>query len=100
MENQAAARQPVPSRLGDYTVRPRILRIGALALAVGAVAAVVADALLKLIGLITNAVFYQRVATALVAPGAGAHAWWLIVAAPVVGVRAAPKMPCARLSEP
>ncbi|HVC10234.1 MAG TPA: hypothetical protein VNE59_01260, partial [Burkholderiales bacterium] len=78
-----AARPSVPSRLGDYSVRPRILLIGALALAVGAVSAVVADALLKLIGLITNLVFYQRVATGLVAPGAGDHAWWLIVAAPV-----------------
>jgi len=80
-----AARPSVPSRLGDYSVRPRILLIGALALAVGAVSAVVADALLKLIGLITNLVFYQRVATGLVAPGAGDHAWWLIVAAPVLG---------------
>jgi H+/Cl- antiporter ClcA len=75
----------VPSRLGDYSLRPRVVLISALALVVGAVAAVVADALLKLIGLITNLVFYQRVATGLVAPGAGAHHWWLIVAAPVVG---------------
>ncbi len=75
----------VPSRLGDYSLDPRVLLISALALAVGAVAAVVADALLKLIGLITNLVFYQRVATGLVAPGAGDHHWWLILAAPVLG---------------
>ena len=57
----AAARTPVPLRLGDYSVHPRILLISALALAVavGAVAAVVADALLKVIGLTTNLVFYQ-----------------------------------------
>ena len=85
MHNPPAARAPVPSRLGDYSVRPRILLIGALALAVGAVAALVADALLKLIGLITNLVFYQRLATALVAPGAEHHPWWLIVGAPVLG---------------
>ncbi len=86
MKPQAlAARPPVPSGLGDYAVNPRILLIAALALAVGAVAAVVSDALLKLIGLITNIVFYQRVATALVAPGASDHPWWLIVAAPVAG---------------
>jgi len=85
MDNPSAARAPVPSRLGDYSVRPRILLIGALALAVGGLAALVADALLKLIGLITNLVFYQRLATALVAPGAEHHPWWLIVGAPVLG---------------
>jgi len=81
----AAAHPPVPFRLGDYSVHPRIVLISALALAVGAVAAVVADALLKLIGLITNLVFYQRLAFGLVAPGADHHAWWLIVGAPVLG---------------
>ncbi|HZO23001.1 MAG TPA: chloride channel protein, partial [Steroidobacteraceae bacterium] len=75
----------VPARLGDYSVNPRIVIISALALAVGAVAALVADGLLKLIGLITNLVFYQRVATGLVAPGSGVHPWWLIIGAPVVG---------------
>ena len=75
----------VPRRLGDYSVGSRILLISALSLLIGAVAAVVADGLLMLIGLITNLVFYQRFATALVAPGAGHHAWWLIVGAPVVG---------------
>ncbi len=75
----------VPARLGDYSVDLRVVLISALALAVGAVAAVVADALLKLIGLITNVVFYQRVATGLVAPGGGAHHWWVIVGAPVIG---------------
>jgi len=78
-------RPPVPPRLGDYSVSPRIMLISTLALAVGAVSAVVADALLKLIGLITNLVFYQRIATNLASPGVGAHAWWLIIAAPVVG---------------
>lgn len=67
-------RPAVPRRLGDYSVSPGILLICGLALAVGALAAVVADALLKLIGLITNAVFYQRFATTLVAPAADHHA--------------------------
>jgi H+/Cl- antiporter ClcA len=78
-------RPAVPRRLGDYSVRPRILLIGGLAMLIGALAAVVADALLKLIGLITNAVFYQRLATSLVAPGADHHMWWLIIGAPVLG---------------
>ncbi|MDN5865258.1 MAG: chloride channel protein, partial [Gammaproteobacteria bacterium] len=62
-----------------------MLIICVLALGVGGVAALVAAALLKLIGLITNLVFYQRVAWALVAPGGADQAWWLIIAAPVVG---------------
>ncbi|MDE2234975.1 MAG: chloride channel protein [Gammaproteobacteria bacterium] len=62
-----------------------MLFICGLAVPVGAVAAVVADALLKLIGFITNAVFYQRFATGLVAPGAGQHAWWIVLVAPVAG---------------
>jgi H+/Cl- antiporter ClcA len=79
------ARSRVPPRLGDYSITPRILVISALAVAIGAVSSVVADGLLKLIGLITNLVFYQRIATGLTAPGADSHAWWLIVAAPVLG---------------
>ncbi|KAA0022371.1 chloride channel protein [Antrihabitans cavernicola] len=62
-----------------------MLLITALALPVGAVAALAAWALLRLIGLITNAVFYQRVSTELVAPGGGHHAWWLVLFAPVIG---------------
>ena len=45
----------------------------------------VAWALLRLIGLITNLVFYQRIGTALVAPGAGHHSPVLILAAPIAG---------------
>ena len=41
--------------------------------------------LLRLIGLITNVVFYQRLSTALVAPGARHHSVWLILLAPVAG---------------
>ncbi|MGW4486430.1 chloride channel protein [Amycolatopsis sp. NPDC004368] len=62
-----------------------MLLITAFALFVGAASAVAAFALLKLIGLITNLVFYQRVATDLVAPGAVHHPWWLVLVAPVVG---------------
>lgn len=78
-------RARVPRRLSDFSAGPRVLYIGALALPVGAIAAVVAVALLKLIGLVTNLVFYQRFATELIAPGATEHSWALIVAAPVIG---------------
>ncbi|MBS1879056.1 MAG: chloride channel protein [Actinobacteria bacterium] len=62
-----------------------MLAIAALALPLGAVAAVLAWALLRLIGLITNLVFYDRVATTLVAPGAIPHPPLLILLAPVCG---------------
>ena len=42
-------------------------------------------ALLRLIGLITNLVFYQRMSTRLIAPGAGHHQPLLILLAPVAG---------------
>jgi H+/Cl- antiporter ClcA/CBS domain-containing protein len=59
--------------------------ITALALGIGAVSAVVALGLLRLIGLITNLVFYQRVHTSLVAPGLTHHNPFLVLFAPVVG---------------
>lgn len=73
------------AHLGDFSATPRMLVITALALPVGAVSACVAWALLRLIGLITNAVFYQRLDTALVAPGGAHHNPALVVLAPVVG---------------
>ena len=71
--------------LGDFTVTPRVLLIAAMAVPVGAVSAGVAWALLRLIGLITNAVFYRRLDTALVAPGAGQHHPLVVLLAPVAG---------------
>ncbi|MGZ4548283.1 MAG: chloride channel protein [Blastococcus sp.] len=71
--------------LGDFSATPRMLLITALALPVGAVSALVAWLLLRLIGLITNAVFYQRFGTALVAPGAVHHNPVLVLLAPVAG---------------
>jgi H+/Cl- antiporter ClcA len=70
--------------LGDFTATPRMLVIAALAVPVGAIAAGAAWCLLRLIGMITNAVFYQRASTELVAPGEH-HAWWLVLLAPVLG---------------
>jgi len=71
--------------LGDFTATPRLLVIAAYALPIGALSAGVAWALLRLIGLITNLVFYQRFGTALVAPGSGHHSPALILLAPVCG---------------
>lgn len=72
-------------RLADFVVDRRMLITTALALPVGALSAAAAWCLLKLIGLVTNLVFYQRWSYGLVAPGAGHHPWWLILGAPVAG---------------
>ncbi|MFI5306306.1 MAG: chloride channel protein [Polyangiales bacterium] len=58
----------VPDELGDFTATPRMLSIAGLAIAIGAMSAVVALALLRLIGLFTNLFFYQRLSTAFVSP--------------------------------
>jgi chloride channel protein, CIC family len=73
------------SHLGDFTASARMLTITALALPVGAVSACVAWALLRLIGFITNAVFYNRVDTRLVAPGVGHHNPLVVLFAPIAG---------------
>src|SRR5919197_4046650 len=70
--------------LGDFTTTLRVLPIAALAVAIGAFAAFVAAALLKLIGLFTNLFFFQRVATDLISP-AGHHLGPFVVAVPVIG---------------
>ena len=71
--------------LGDFTLTPRVLVTIAWVLPIGALGAVAAWALLRLIGLITNLVFYGRIDTALVAPGGAPHPAWLVLLAPVVG---------------
>ncbi len=77
--------QPDIRHLGDFDLGPRVLTIVALALPIGGLCACVAWTLLRLIGLITNLVFYQRLGTALVAPSAGHHSPLLILLAPVCG---------------
>jgi chloride channel protein, CIC family len=72
-------------RLADFVVDRRMLVTAALALSIGALSAAAAWCLLKLIGLVTNFVFYQRWSYGLVAPGAQHHPWWLILGAPIAG---------------
>jgi H+/Cl- antiporter ClcA len=71
-------------QLGDFTTTRRVVPLSALAVVIGVVAAYVALALLKLIGLFTNLFFFQRWSTALASP-ADAHlgAWEVLV--PVAG---------------
>ncbi len=73
------------TRLADFVVDRRMLLIVAFALPIGALSGGAAWCLVRLIGLITNLVFYQRWAVDLVAPGARHHPWWLVLGAPVVG---------------
>ena len=81
----AAAAIPRPRHLGDFTLDAGVLPITGLALVVGVAGAGAAFCLLRLIGLITNLVFYQRASTALIAPGAVRHDAALVLLAPIAG---------------
>lgn len=72
------------ARLGDFTVGTRVLTIAALAIPIGAVAAVCALILLRLIALFTNIFYFGRFSTAANSP-ANHHLGWLAVLAPVAG---------------
>jgi H+/Cl- antiporter ClcA len=70
--------------LGDFTTTTRLLPISALALVIGVVAAFVALALLRLIGLFTNLFYFGRWSTALVSP-TGNHLGMFSVLVPIGG---------------
>jgi len=74
----------ISNELGDFTTTPRLLRISALALAIGAISAFVALGLLKLIGLFTNIFFYQRISTDAAQP-AGHHLGLLVIFVSISG---------------
>jgi chloride channel protein, CIC family len=71
-------------KLGDFTATVRLLPISGLALAIGGLAAVVALALLRLIGLFTNLFYFGRWSTALVSPS-GNHLGYFGVLVPIGG---------------
>jgi chloride channel protein, CIC family len=70
--------------LGDYTATTQLFPISALAIAIGAIAAVVALALLRLIGLFTNLFYFGRWSTTLVSPASN-HLGIYSVLVPVAG---------------
>jgi len=74
-------------KLGDFTTTPRMIFISVLALGIGAVSAYIALLLLRLIGLFTNLLFFQRWDTALVSP-TGNHLGFLVIFVPVIGALA------------
>ncbi len=73
-----------PQQLGDFTTTLRTVPISFLAVGIGALSALVAVALLWLIGLFTNLFFFGRWGTALVSP-AGNHLGPYEVLVPVGG---------------
>jgi len=75
---------PRRAELADFTTTPRLLPIGAIAIVIGMLTSVVALALLRLIGLVTNLCFFQRWYVALVSP-AGHHLGLLVMVVPVAG---------------
>jgi CIC family chloride channel protein len=81
---EAGERSPSWEVLGDFTTTIRLLPISGLAMAIGVLAAFVALALLRLIGLFTNLFYFGRWNTTLVSP-AGNHLGWLSVLVPIGG---------------
>ncbi|MGA8028741.1 MAG: chloride channel protein [Bryobacteraceae bacterium] len=70
--------------LGDFTTTIHVIPISLLAMLIGLLASYVAWFLLKLIGLFTNLLYYQRINTALSSP-AGNHLGLFAVAVPIIG---------------
>src|SRR3989440_7424595 len=64
--------------LGDYSADRRIIRLTAMAAAVGAISAFVALALVRLIGLFTNLAYFHRFSTTLAAPAASGLGVWAV----------------------
>ena len=62
----------------------RVAWISGAAMGLGLVAGFIAEALVRLIGLVTNLAFYHRVSTDFVSP-AGHHLGWTMVLVPVAG---------------
>ena len=74
----------ISNELGDFTTTPRLLKISALALGIGAISAFVALGLLKLIALFTNLFFYQTLSAQSAQP-IGHHLGAFVILVPVVG---------------
>ncbi|MCC7024059.1 MAG: chloride channel protein, partial [Thermomicrobiales bacterium] len=74
----------ISPELGDFTATRRMVTLSGLAIILGAISAVLALVLLRLIGLVTNLFFFGRVSTELVSP-AGNHLGVFVIAVPVIG---------------
>jgi CIC family chloride channel protein len=70
--------------LRDFTTDSRLVRLTAMAMIIGAMSALVAYALVWLIGSITNIAYYHRLSSALVSPAANKLGWWALIV-PMIG---------------
>ena len=70
--------------LADFSTDRRVVVLSLLALVIGAIGALVAFALVWLIGVITNLAYYQRFSSAFVSPAANHLGVWSVLV-PVVG---------------
>jgi chloride channel protein, CIC family len=70
--------------LGDFTIEMRTLKIVALAMPIGAIAALCALVLLRLIAFFTNAFYFGKFSTAPVSPATNHLGWWAVLV-PVAG---------------
>jgi len=75
---------PPGGRLGDFTTNGRTVWISFLGLLIGLLSALIAVALMDLIGLITNAAYFQRFSTHLISPTNNTLGW-LSVPIPIIG---------------
>jgi len=78
--------EPSPARrdLRDFTTDARLLTLTGMSLVVGVMSALVADALVWLIGVITNLAYYHRFSSTLLSPAANTLGWWSVLV-PMVG---------------
>src|SRR5438067_1709612 len=76
--------RPVADRLGAFTADARVLTLTLLAAVIGVVSALVALALVRLIGLFTHLFYYHEIAGTLVSPAANRLGAWAL-AVPVGG---------------
>ena len=74
----------IEDSLSDFTTDSRVLVLSAMAVAIGAIGALVAAGLLWLIAVITNLAFYHRISAAAASPE-GHHLGYWVVIVPVVG---------------
>ena len=74
----------IRDRLSDFTTDRRVLVLSGMAAVIGVIGALVADALVWLIGVISNLAFYQRLAPGLISPAGNHLAGWVIVV-PAIG---------------
>ena len=76
--------KPHTDRLADFTRDTRILILALMACAIGAVSAIIAYILVKLIALVTNIAFYQQFSFADSAPASSSLGAWIILV-PAIG---------------